>query len=92
MTPEIRAALALWGAAAENAHGANARKTPLLITAQLIEAGDKLAEILRDMTEATPGRVLGTTCLTCQETFRDIILLGQHVSRVHGGQHQAGDF
>jgi hypothetical protein len=49
--PEIRTALAMWAAAAENAHGGNARKAPLLTTAQLIEAGDKLAAILRDMTE-----------------------------------------
>lgn len=47
MEPEIRTALAMWEAAATNAHGGNARKTPLLITAQLIEAGDKLAGILR---------------------------------------------
>lgn len=48
MTPEIQAALAMWENAAQNAHGGNARKTPLLTAAQLIEAGDALAGILRD--------------------------------------------
>ena len=46
MTPEIRAALAMWENAATYAYG-NARKTPLLVAVQLIEAGDKLAELVR---------------------------------------------
>ncbi len=51
MTPEIRTALARWEAVVTNAHGGNARKAPLLTAAQLIEAGDKLAEILRRQEE-----------------------------------------
>ena len=47
MTPEIRTALVMWEAAVTNAHGGNARKTPLLTAAQLIEAGDHLARIVR---------------------------------------------
>lgn len=58
MTPKIRTALTMWEAAVVNAHGGNARKTPLLTAAQLIEAGDKLAEILResvDNPDPAPG-------------------------------------
>lgn len=47
-SPDIKVALAMWENAVVNAHGGNARKTPLLVTAQLIEAGDKLAEILKE--------------------------------------------
>jgi hypothetical protein len=46
-TPDTRVALTIWEAAATNAHGGNAPKTPLLVAAQLIEAGDKLAELLK---------------------------------------------
>jgi hypothetical protein len=47
--PEIRTALAMWEAAVVNAHGGSARKTLLLTAAQLIEAGDALAAILKNM-------------------------------------------
>jgi hypothetical protein len=60
-----RHALALleeWEAAATYAHGGQAFTTPLLVTARLIEAGDKLANALSEyaLGESLPDKDEGT--------------------------------
>jgi hypothetical protein len=63
---EIRTALAMWENAATNAHGGNAQKTPLLTTAQLIEAGDQLARIVHAILDSAPaGFPPDGTCRGC---------------------------
>lgn len=65
MAQDIPALLAEWERAAQFAHGGNAVERPLLVTAQLIEAGDKLAKALSERAGAEPLVTIVRAVQTC---------------------------